>query len=75
MPSLMVVRVLLYLPARQPVCMPACLQDALGVITDADASISDKEAALSRLQELVEPIDNANGALLAPETQQHTQWR
>ena len=31
------------------------------MITDAEASTADKEGALAQLQELVEPIDNANG--------------
>lgn len=42
-------------------CVCGCLQDALGTITDAAASTADKEAALTELQVLVEPIDNANG--------------
>jgi hypothetical protein len=39
------------------------MTDALGTLSDPQASSSDKEAALVELQVLVEPIDNANGEL------------
>lgn len=48
--------------------MPAMsgLQDHIGILVDPAASTADKEEALSELQVLVEPIDNANG--------EHTGW-
>lgn len=42
-------------------CASCAVQDHIAALSNEQASTADKEVALSELQVLVEPIDNANG--------------